>query len=297
DLGQGLAWGINDSGQVVGGFASPGGDTWGDVWTESGGIQYLPITGARGINDSGQVVGGSRTGLHASLWTDGVLIDLGTLGGRDRSVATGINNLGQVVGYSYPAMGGIRHACMWIPATPPTWPSGSSVTATDVDFTSMTLTWTAAKHNTGVAQYLVYQDGTLIVTVDGNVRTHQVTGLEPETYYTFKVDASDVWGTTSTDGPALTVRTLTPAEAIWQLIGDVMDMNLQQGIENSLDAKLYAAFQALDDVDENNDVAAVNSLRALINAVEYQRGNIIPESDAVYLIEVAQEIIDQLLAG
>ena len=45
--------------------------------------------------------------------------DLGTLGGTN-SQARGINDSGQIVGYSLPAAGGSFKACMWIPATPET---------------------------------------------------------------------------------------------------------------------------------------------------------------------------------
>lgn len=53
---------------------------------------------------------------------------------------------------------------------------------------------------------------------------------------------------------------LNPAEAIEDLIEKAMNLNLQQGIENSLDAKLDAALQTLDDLKENNNVAAINTL-------------------------------------
>jgi len=88
---------------------------------------------------------------------------------------------------------------------------------------------------------------------------------------------------------------LTPQEAIEQIIAEVATLGLQKGIENSLDAKLDAAFKALDDVNENNDVAAINALQAFINSVEAQRGNKIPEADADALIDVVLDIIDLLL--
>jgi parallel beta-helix repeat protein len=83
---------------------------------------------------------------------------------------------------------------------------------------------------------------------------------------------------------------------IWieQLVYQVEALNLQKGIDNSLDAKLDAAAKALDDVNENNDVAAINTLQAFINAVEAQRGNKIPEADADALIAAAQAIIAML---
>src|SRR5690348_8729868 len=59
-------------------------------------------TRAYGLNDSGQVVGCSDTALlnsHAFLWQSGAMTDLGTLGGSN-SVAYGINNSGYVVGAS-----------------------------------------------------------------------------------------------------------------------------------------------------------------------------------------------------
>ena len=62
---------------------------------------------AFGVNDKGWVVGFSTTegdvGLHAFLWRDGVMTDLGTLGGSDPlplSAAGSINNRGEIVGLS-----------------------------------------------------------------------------------------------------------------------------------------------------------------------------------------------------
>jgi len=80
------------------------------------------------------------------------------------------------------------------------------------------------------------------------------------------------------------------------LVGTVVGLNIQHGITNSLNAKLNAAIRALDDVNENNNVAAIETLEAFITAVEAQRGNHITETDVDLLIAAAQEIIDLLLA-
>ena len=85
-----------------------------------------------------------------------------------------------------------------------------------------------------------------------------------------------------------------PVQLLESLAQDVIDLNLHSGIENSLDAKLDAALKAIEDLNQNNDVAAINALEAFINAVEAQRGNKIPEADADDLIAAAQQIIDLL---
>ncbi|MFW5653058.1 MAG: hypothetical protein ACOC0P_03350 [Planctomycetota bacterium] len=60
-------------------------------------------TFARDVNDFAEVVGWGYDNFdrqRAFLWRNGEMIDLGVLPGETESVATGINNLGQIVGYS-----------------------------------------------------------------------------------------------------------------------------------------------------------------------------------------------------
>lgn len=138
DGGDSVAFALNDLGQVVG-RSSSGLEDRGFLWQPSSpngktGSAYdlgaLPGGGDRssatGINSIGQIVGYSlaHTGVRAFLWqpvlnnsTTGSLIDLGDLpGGEDYSVASDINDLGQVVGTSWTADD--RHPFVWNPSVP-----------------------------------------------------------------------------------------------------------------------------------------------------------------------------------
>jgi probable HAF family extracellular repeat protein len=101
----GLAYGINPRGQVVGG----------NVLWEKGVITDLGAIEAQGISPASQVVGynwvPSVQDYHAFIWTEGLLTDLGTLGGT-MGMAFAINPAGQVAGRSRTAAGQI-HATLW----------------------------------------------------------------------------------------------------------------------------------------------------------------------------------------
>jgi probable HAF family extracellular repeat protein len=77
----------------------------------------MHTSAAMSITPAGQVVGesvlpGINFTRHAFLFTKGLMVDLGTLGGNT-SVATGINPAGQVVGSSNTVVGGSNHATLW----------------------------------------------------------------------------------------------------------------------------------------------------------------------------------------
>ena len=112
--GDSEAWGINDSGQVVGkngsGFLYSNG-TMQSIGRLPGGNTSF----AYAINNSGQVAGDSLTSdpaiTHAFLYSNGTVQDLGTLGGS-QSNAFGINNHGDVVGLAY-GSDGVSHAFVY----------------------------------------------------------------------------------------------------------------------------------------------------------------------------------------
>ena len=118
-------------------------------------IRQLPIPAGffsgtpTAVNDAGDVVGyaGSpNIDSHAVLWRDGAAIDLGVWPGGHYSVATGINNLGQIVGTGTVGGDNLDHALMWTvddgSPTPTPTPTASP-TATPTVSPSATPTATA----------------------------------------------------------------------------------------------------------------------------------------------------------
>ena len=112
------ASGINERGQIIGsgggGILSnvaPHAVLWDNGTVTDLGIvatwffgdgDRLDFSHAYGINNRGQIVGVSTTstGVHAVLWENGTVTDLGTLPGHNYSEALGINERGQIMGLS-----------------------------------------------------------------------------------------------------------------------------------------------------------------------------------------------------
>ncbi|GAA4277943.1 hypothetical protein GCM10022259_26670 [Aquimarina mytili] len=81
----------------------------------------------------------------------------------------------------------------------------TNLIASNVNETSVRLSWTAATDNIGVSGYNVYRDGALITTVTGTY--YNVTGLSPGTTYTFEVNAYDAAQNTSTLSNLVSITT------------------------------------------------------------------------------------------
>lgn len=89
-------------------------------------------------------------------------------------------------------------------AVPASWPQGSALTASDVGQSSVKLTWTAAAHADGGYRIA---GGPAAIDVPAGALEAVVSGLAPDTTYTFAVQAASAGGQWTTDGPTTEVRT------------------------------------------------------------------------------------------
>jgi probable HAF family extracellular repeat protein len=104
------AWAINNAGQVVGyadtipGFGIP----HAFLWDATNGMQDLgtlggPLSYGYGLNQAGDATGSAMTAdglVHAFLYTNGAMTDIGTLPGGNYSQGWGVNASDQVVGFA-----------------------------------------------------------------------------------------------------------------------------------------------------------------------------------------------------
>ena len=95
----------------------------------------------------------------------------------------------------------------------PVWSVGSSLTASNVNETSLDLSWTPAEDDLGIVAYKVYSNDILLGSVAGSV--YNVSGLLPKTLYTFSVQAGDGDGNWNANGPTAIVSTIDNSAPTW----------------------------------------------------------------------------------
>lgn len=181
------AQGINELGQVVGfsSFFDPDttDETFESFLWENGVMIDLGVPGdlnrAEDINDSGQIVGWSSNGAY--IYEDGVVANLNTLipagSGVSISVATGINNAGQIVGYGLFA--GRFHGLLLTPVqagTPSVSIDDVTVVEGDAGFTDAVFTITLSEPASGdVTVNYATADGTATAGTDYTAQSGTVT--------------------------------------------------------------------------------------------------------------------------
>ncbi|MDQ0062736.1 fibronectin type III domain-containing protein [Paenibacillus harenae] len=79
----------------------------------------------------------------------------------------------------------------------PQWPEGDVLTVTGVTYNSVHLNWLPARDETGVDEYMVFQNNTLLETLNGDVNSYEVKGLSPNSSYLFSLVAVDAAGNQS----------------------------------------------------------------------------------------------------
>ncbi|MFB9330016.1 fibronectin type III domain-containing protein [Paenibacillus aurantiacus] len=87
--------------------------------------------------------------------------------------------------------------------TVPVWLKGSVLRASEVDSTSALLSWDAAVDANGVTGYRIYKQGQLLAELPAGATSYPLTGLNLGERARYKVEAGNVAGNWSTDGPSV----------------------------------------------------------------------------------------------
>ncbi|GAA4834900.1 hypothetical protein GCM10023310_10490 [Paenibacillus vulneris] len=157
--------------------------------------------------------------------------------------------------------------------TPPTWAQGSRLEESNVTSTGLTLTWTAAEDVSGVAGYRIFNGvDAEPIPVSGAVYSYPVTGLMPNTSYTFKVEAGDTAGNWSTNGPSKSVRTL-PSNVLSAALTGVdrvvpgQSFNVNYGLSN-VTQSVYAQDVTVNYNASQLELLGVQSLKTGLSVVD-----------------------------
>ena len=151
-----------------------------------------------------------------NYWSDYVAID--SCSGPQQNICSGPDGIGdkpyaRIWEFHYGRLGGFGTLLDNYPlvspygsfswdTVPPSWSSGSKLTVSIVNSTSLALQWTRAVDDTWVSGYRVYQDDTLVASLPRYVQNYTVGGLTQGSMHMFRVEAGDPAGSWSTNGPS-----------------------------------------------------------------------------------------------
>jgi len=110
---------------------------------------------------------------------------------------------------------------------PPSWTTGSRLGAQNITMTGLTLIWTRASDDAVVLEYKVYKGPDLLASLPATNLSFNVAGLYPGTKYTFTIEAGDAGNNWSSDGPRLTVSTISDTTPpIWASSSTLTSRNI-----------------------------------------------------------------------
>ena len=85
-----------------------------------------------------------------------------------------------------------------------------------------------------------------------------------------------------------------PIKLLHDLFDAVKELDLNNGLKNSLLNRVTQAISILNDDNPNNGCATIGMLSAFINLLEAQSGKKIDELDVVELIDITEDILELL---
>ncbi|WP_274648814.1 fibronectin type III domain-containing protein [Paenibacillus humicola] len=165
---------------------------------------------AWGVNNFGQLGNGSTTDSSSPVQVS----NLDSVSAIDSfySNCMAVKSDGTLWGWGYNGSGVLGDGTMIDRDTPvqvqgpwkalpdaPQWPKGDVLTVTNVTYNSVQLNWQPAEdHQTSVEKYLVYNVYyELLATLNGDANSYEVTGLSPDSHYSYSLIAVDTDGNQS----------------------------------------------------------------------------------------------------
>lgn len=187
--------------------------TWTGTKYNEGVAVWIDYNGDKDFNDAGELVF-SKSASKTSPVSGSFKVPTGTIGSETRMrVSMKYNGIptscetfsyGEVEDYTI-NLGSGGGPDTQAPSVP------SSLVASNVGQTSVTLSWNASTDNVGVTGYDVFQGSTNLGSVTGT--SINITGLSPASAYSFKVRAHDAAGNNSTFSNIVNVTTQSSSVA------------------------------------------------------------------------------------